>query len=201
MAEADAKLTGVPAVAMATRGVGASNLAIGVHTAMQDSTPMVVLLGHVEHFLGREAFQEVDLAAFYAPISKWAVTVHSADRVAEFVERGLRIATSGRPGPVMLALPADILAEEIPALPSTDPLPPPGRHPTRKRSSISPAFWNRLGPVVIAGEGAGGARQELISFAEAFDAGVYAAFRRQDVFPNEHPLYLGHLTWARRRRS
>jgi acetolactate synthase-1/2/3 large subunit len=196
MAEADAKLTGVPAVAMATRGVGASNLAIGVHTAMQDSTPMVVLLGHVErHFLGREAFQEVDLAAFYAPISKWAVTVHSADRVAEFVERGLRIATSGRPGPVMLALPADILAEEIPAPPSTDPLPPPLPAPNPEEvQHISRLLEQARSPVVIAGEGAGGARQELISFAEAFDAGVYAAFRRQDVFPNEHPLYLGHLT-------
>src|ERR687897_3492164 len=115
MAEADGKLTGVPAVAMATRGVGASNLAIGVHTAHQDSTPMVVLLGQVETpFLGREAFQEVDLPAFYAPITKWAATVHRADRVAEFVARGLRIATSGRPGPVMLALPADMLSEDVP---------------------------------------------------------------------------------------
>src|SRR3712207_7313590 len=76
MAEAEAKITGIPAVAMATRGVGASNLAIGVHTAMQDSTPMVVLLGQVEtDYLGREAFQEVDLAAYYAPITKWAATV------------------------------------------------------------------------------------------------------------------------------
>src|SRR5919112_2007835 len=126
MAEADAKLTGVPAVAMATRGVGASNLAIGVHTARQDSTPMLVLLGQVEtDFLGREAFQEVDLPAFYAPITKWAATVHRADRLAELVEKGLRIATSGRPGPVMLALPADILAVKVPAPPSTDPLPPP----------------------------------------------------------------------------
>src|SRR5918992_1979259 len=120
MAEADAKLTGVPAVAMATRGVGASNLAIGVHTARQDSTPMVVLLGQVETpFLGREAFQEVDLAAFYAPITKWAATVHRADRLAEFVARALRIATSGRPGPVMLALPADILGERVPDDPSS----------------------------------------------------------------------------------
>src|SRR5829696_6735878 len=114
MAEADAKLTGVPAVAMATRGVGASNLAIGVHTARQDSTPMVVVLGQVESpFLGREAFQEVDLAAFYAPITKWAATIHRSDRLAEFVARGLRIATSGRPGPVMLALPADVLGEAV----------------------------------------------------------------------------------------
>src|SRR3712207_505159 len=119
MAEADAKLTGVPAVAMATRGVGASNLTIGVHTARQDSTPMLALLGQVETtLLGREAFQEVDLAAFYTPITKWAATVHRADRVAEFVERGLRIATSGRPGPVMLALPADLLAQEVPDHPN-----------------------------------------------------------------------------------
>src|SRR5919199_4926167 len=114
MAEAEAKLTGAPAVAMATRGVGASNLAIGVHTAMQDSSPMLVLLGQVEtDFLGREAFQEVDLPAFYAPITKWSATVHRADRLAEFVARGLRIATSGRPGPVMLALPADVLGEVV----------------------------------------------------------------------------------------
>src|ERR687893_1792494 len=114
MAEADAKLTGVPAVAMGTRGVGASNLAIGVHTAMQDSSPMLVLLGQVEtDYLGREAFQEVDLPAFYAPITKWSATVNRADRLAEFVARGLRIATSGRPGPVMLALPADVLGERV----------------------------------------------------------------------------------------
>src|SRR3712207_9064 len=126
MAEADAKFTGAPAVAMATRGVGASNLAIGVHTARQDSTPMLVLLGHIETtFLGREAFQEIDLAAFYAPITEWAATVHRADRVAEFVERGVRIATTGRPGPVMLALPADLLGENVPDSPERDVTPPP----------------------------------------------------------------------------
>src|SRR5215203_6245111 len=121
MAEADAKLTGVPAVAMATRGVGASNMSIGVHTARQDSTPMVVLLGQVETpYLGREAFQEVDLAAFYAPIAKWTATVHRADRLVEFVEKGLRVATSGRPGPVMLTVPSALLAEEVAVYPNTD---------------------------------------------------------------------------------
>src|ERR687885_1983729 len=126
MAEADAKLTGRPAVAMATRGVGASNLAIGVHTARQDSTPMLVLLGQVEtDFLGREAFQEVDLPAFYSPITKWSATVNRADRLAEFVARALRVATSGRPGPVMLALPADVLGEQVPDDPEVRvPLPP-----------------------------------------------------------------------------
>ena len=198
MAEADAKLTGVPAVAMATRGVGASNLAIGVHTAMQDSTPMVVLLGQVEtDFLDREAFQEVDLPAFYAPITKWSTTVHRADRLPELVARGLRIATSGRPGPVMLALPADVLAEEVgdevPRLsegrPRSAPDPEDVEHVVRR-------LVGAKRPVVIAGGGAKRSREALIRFAEAFGAGVYAAFRRQDVFPNDHPLYLGHLTLA-----
>jgi acetolactate synthase-1/2/3 large subunit len=198
MAEADAKLTGVPAVAMATRGVGASNLSIGVHTARQDSTPMLVLLGQVETtFLGREAFQEVDLAAFYAPITKWAATVHRADRVAEFVERSLRIATSGRPGPVMLALPADLLGQAVPDHLDTSvghlPRPVPGPEEVR---FVARRLSEARRPVVIAGGGAGQARAELLAFAEAFNVGVYAAFRRQDVFPNEHPLYLGHLTLA-----
>jgi acetolactate synthase-1/2/3 large subunit len=196
MAEAEGKLTGRPAVAMATRGVGASNLAIGVHTARQDSTPMLVLLGQVEtDFLGREAFQEVDLSAFYAPITKWAATVHRPDRLAEFVARGLRIANSGRPGPVMLALPADVLGEAVQDDPEAH-VPPP------LRSALAPedvrTVAGRLAaarrPVVIVGGGAKGAREPLISFSEAWGAGVYAAFRRQDVFPNEHPNYLGHLT-------
>jgi acetolactate synthase-1/2/3 large subunit len=198
MAEADAKVTGLPAVAMATRGVGASNLAIGVHTAMQDSTPMVVLLGQVEtDYLGREAFQEVDLPAFYGPITKWAATVHRADRLPEFVARAVRVATSGRPGPVMLALPADVLAEEVEEKGSR-------LSEDRPRSAPDPADVGDVArklvaakrPVVIAGGGARHAREALVRFAEAFGAGVFASFRRQDVFPNGHPLYLGHLTLA-----
>jgi acetolactate synthase-1/2/3 large subunit len=196
MAEADAKLTGVPAVAMGTRGVGASNLAIGVHTARQDSTPMLVLLGQVETpSLGREAFQEVDLPAFYAEITKWSATVHRAERLPEFVARGLRLATSGRPGPVMLAVPADLLGEEIPAPDHTDNSPPPAPAPGDEevREVVRLLSAARC-PVVIAGGGARNAREALISFSEAWGAGVYAAFRRQDVFPNGHPNYLGHLT-------
>ena len=196
MAEADAKLTGIPAVAMATRGVGASNLAIGVHTARQDSTPMLVLLGQVETpFLGREAFQEVDLAAFYSEITKWSTTVHRADRLPELVAKGLRIATSGRPGPVMLALPSDLLGEQIPASEHPNPPPPsapaPGEEEVRDVTRLLSAARR---PVMIAGGGTRGARDELVSFAEAWGVGVYAAFRRQDHFPNEHPNYLGHLT-------
>lgn len=196
MAEADAKLTGVPAVAMATRGVGASNLAIGVHTARQDSTPMLVLLGQVETpYLGREAFQEVDLPAFYAEITKWSTTVHRADRLPELVAKGLRIATSGRPGPVMLALPSDLLGEEIPIpeYPEPSPLPTPAPGEEEIQDVVRLLSAARR-PVMIAGGGTRDARDELVSFAEAWGVGVYAAFRRQDHFPNEHPNYLGHLT-------
>ena len=196
MAEAEGKLTGRPAVAMATRGVGASNLAIGVHTARQDSTPMLVLLGQVEtDFLGREAFQEVDLSAFYAPITKWSATVHRPDRLAEFVARGLRIATSGRPGPVMLALPADVLGETVHDDPGAFLTAPPRSAPAPGDiRTVAERLAAARRPVVIAGGGAQDAREALISFSEAWGAGVYAAFRRQDVFPNEHPNYLGHLT-------
>lgn len=196
MAEADAKLTGIPAVATATRGPGASNLAIGVHTAHQDSTPMLVLLGDVESDLAyRGAFQEVDLAAFYAPITKLSIAATRGDRLPDLVSHGLRVATSGRPGPVMIALPADLLAAEHDASGSTA-SPIIGSRPVPSGDEAAEII-RRLGeaqrPVVIAGGGAQGARADLIEFAERFKTGVYAAFRRQDVFPNDHPLYLGHL--------
>lgn len=198
MAEADAKLTGTPAVAMATRGVGASNLAIGVHTARQDSTPMIVLLGQVEStFLGREAFQEVDLPKFYAEITKWSATVPRADRIPEFVARGLRIATSGRPGPIMLALPSDLLGEDIPAADGEKAGGVSMFRPTlgpEDARTIASRVREARRPVLIAGGGTRDAREELIAFAETYNVGVYTSFRRQDVFPNDHPQYLGHLT-------
>ena len=198
MAEAEGKLTGTAAVAMASRGPGAANLAIAVHTARQDSTPMVVLLGQVEsRLLGREAFQEVDLAAFYRPIAKWAVNATRAEEVPVLVARALRIATSGRPGPVAIAVPGDFLSAELPEE---------ARVASADAVALRPAAPDRLAvedlgellagarrPVVIAGAGAQTARDELIAVAERFGLGVYVGFRRQDVFPNDHPHYLGHL--------
>ena len=114
MAEADAKLTGIPAVAAATRAVGAANLAIGVHTAMQDATPMIVLLGQVETwFLHKESFQEVDLPDFYRQITKWSATIEHTERIPDLVAQAVLRSTSGRPGPVMLALPADVLRGSV----------------------------------------------------------------------------------------
>ncbi len=200
MAEADAKLSGVPAVAMATRGVGAANLAIGVHTAYQDSTPMIVLLGQVESgFLHREAFQEVDLTAFYAPITKWSVTASRADRIPELITRAIHIATSGRPGPVMIALPSDLLAEEAPEVHSLPSIPSVRSNPIinqRDAQEISDRLVRARNPVIIVGGGARTAREAVVRLAETFSAGVYVGFRRQDAFPNDHPLFLGHLTVA-----
>ncbi|WP_285730144.1 thiamine pyrophosphate-dependent enzyme [Nocardiopsis sp. ATB16-24] len=195
MAEADAKLTGVPAVAAATRGPGAANLAVGVHTAMQDSTPMIVFLGQAEtERLGREAFQEVDLTAFYAPLTKWSTTVHRADRLAETTARALRVATTGRPGPVAIAVPGDLFGQRVG--PQDPPEPPVVPRPVlgeQARDRLAGWLARAVRPVIIAGGGARGAREDLVRVAERFNAGVYAAWRRQDVFPNDHPLYLGHL--------
>ncbi len=195
MAEAEAKLTGLPALAAATRGPGASNLAVGVHTAMQDSTPMLVFLGQVEtDYLGREAFQEIDLTAFYTPITKWTTTVTRADRLPEVTAQAIRTATSGRPGPVAIAVPADLFGQHIPAptsLPGTIPPRPPLGDDERDR--ISAWLARAEQPVIIAGGGARWAQAELVEVAERYNAGVYTSWRRQDVFPNHHPLYLGHL--------
>src|ERR1700722_4097740 len=200
MAEAEAKLTGVPAVAAGTRGVGAANLAIGVHTAMQDATPMIVLLGQVETgFLGKEAFPKGDLPAFYRPITKWAATIEHASRAPDLVAQAVRRATTGRPGPVMLALPADMLGQEVDpeavaaAVRAVQGRRAPSVPEASAVTAVADALRAARQPVVIAGGGCRDARAELIECAERWNAGVYAAFRRQDVFPNDHPHYLGHL--------
>ncbi|QBI20806.1 thiamine pyrophosphate-binding protein [Egibacter rhizosphaerae] len=198
MAEAEAKVTGAPAVVLATRGVGASNLSIAVHTARQDSTPMVVLLGQVStQALGREAFQEIDLPTYYGEVTKGAWTVEQSERLPEQIARAVLTAISGRPGPTMLALPEDVLDSDPPVADGWRPGVEQASRPTLDAATAR-AVADLLGPasspVLIAGGGAGGAREALVAFAEAFGVGVYAAFRRQDVFPNEHPNYLGHLT-------
>src|SRR5204862_48753 len=112
MAEAYGKLTGKPGVVLVTRGPGACNASIGVHTAYQDSTPMVVLVGQVaRHQIDREAFQEVDFRKMFAPLAKWVTQIDLADRVPELMNQAFQVATSGRPGPVVVALPEDMLRD------------------------------------------------------------------------------------------
>lgn len=199
MADADAKLTGVPAVALASRGPGAANLAIGVHTAHQDSTPMIVLLGQVDSSVrGREALQEVDLTAFYRPITKWAVTAERAGDVPELVARGWRTATTGRPGPVAIALPTDLAGADLPrASGNGQPAEELASTPAPADASALELLASRLldarRPVAIAGEGARRAGAALVRTAERFGIGVCTSFRRQDAFPVDHPQFLGHL--------
>ncbi|GIN84770.1 thiamine pyrophosphate protein [Heyndrickxia sporothermodurans] len=196
MAEGYAKATGKPGVVMATRGVGGANLAIGVHTAFQDSTPMVVFLGQVHSkFRGREGFQEVDLDQFFGHIAKWTVEIKDAERVPEFVQRAFRIAQTGRPGPVVLSLPEDMLKLECEMLfgPKVSiPRPSPSSQEILQIENILSQAKN---PLIIAGGGVihSEGEQELIEFAEKYHLPVMAAFRRHDVFPNNHPLYVGHL--------
>src|SRR5438477_555272 len=113
MAEAYGKLTGQPGVLLVTRGPGACNASIGVHTAFQDSTPMIVLVGQVaRHQIDREAFQEVDFRKMYAPLAKWVTQIDLAERVPELMNQAFQVATSGRPGPVVVALPEDMLRDQ-----------------------------------------------------------------------------------------
>jgi acetolactate synthase-1/2/3 large subunit len=161
---------------------------------------MIVLLGQVETgFLGKEAFQEVDLPAFYRPITKWAATIEHASRTPDLVAQAVRRATTGRPGPVMLALPADILGEEVDAeaVAAAVRAVQGKRAPSVPEPSAVTAVADALSaarqPVLIAGAGCRDARAELIECAERWNVGVYAAFRRQDIFPNDHRHYLGHL--------
>src|SRR5215470_13202468 len=113
MAEADGKLTGRPGICFVTRGPGATHASIGVHTAAQDSTPMILFIGQVQRNVrGREAFQEVEFRQMFAPLAKWVAEIESADRIPEYILRAFQVATSGRPGPIVLALPEDVLADQ-----------------------------------------------------------------------------------------
>jgi acetolactate synthase-1/2/3 large subunit len=197
MAEAEGKLTGRPAVAMGTRAVGAANLAIGIETAWEDCTPLIALCGQVETgSIGRRAFQEVDLPAFAAQISVHAETLLRPDRAAEVAARAHWAATSGRPGPAVLALPADVLGEPCP--PDAPQLIPGRRAQTRPDDAcldeVAGILARAARPIAVLGLGAQQPRADVIALVERFGLGVYTAFRRQDAFPNSHPQYLGHLT-------
>lgn len=199
MADAVGKLTGAPAVCMGTRGVGSANLAIGIHTAFQDSTPLIALVGQVEtEFRHREALQEVELAAFLAEITKWAVEAPNGARLPDIVNEAWRRSVTGRPGPVAVALRGDILDEDAPeALPAASALPV-----SVPRQDDVEAALALLGaarrPLVIAGGGVlrAGASDLLVRLAERLAVPVVTAFRRHDAFPNDHPLYLGPLSFG-----
>ena len=200
MAEAHGKLTGRPGVCMVTRGPGATNASIGVHTAFQDSTPMVLLVGDVaSDCRDREAFQEVDYQAFFGPstkgFAKRVERIDDADRIPEYVARAFATAMNGRPGPVVLVLPEDMLtrmtaAQPLPRVEAVQAWSNPG-----SLQILRELLLKSERPFVIAGGGGwtSQAAQALQRFAENWRLPVGNAFRFQDTFDNHHPLYAGDV--------
>ncbi|KAK65912.1 thiamine pyrophosphate enzyme, N-terminal TPP binding domain protein [Bordetella bronchiseptica MO211] len=196
MAEAHGKLTGRPGICMVTRGPGATNASIGVHTAFQDSTPMILFIGQVARgFLGREAFQELDYGRMFGGMAKWVAQIESADRVQEIVTRAFQIACSGRPGPVVIALPEDMLTEPAQARPIRA-FTPVGASPARADvAALVGLLEGAQRPVVLLGGGGwtAQARADMQAFAERNHLPVACSFRCQDLFDNAHPQYIGDV--------
>ena len=200
MAEAHGKLTGRPGVCFVTRGPGATNASIGVHNAFQDSTPMVLFVGDVgSDFRDREAFQEVDYASFFGPstkgFAKRVERIDDANRIPEYIARAFATAMNGRPGPVVVVLPEDMLRSETSARPlkrveAVEPWSDPGALRTLRELLLKSQR-----PLVIAGGGGWTAQaaQALQRFAENWRLPVTNAFRFQDTFDNHHPLYAGDV--------
>jgi acetolactate synthase-1/2/3 large subunit len=196
MAEAYAKATGKPGVLLVTRGPGACNASIGIHTAFQDSTPMVVLVGQVaRHQIDREAFQEVDFRRMFSPLAKWVAQIDMAERVPELVNQAFQTAVSGRPGPVVLALPEDMLRDQRQAA-VIGPYRPVRAHP----GAADLAEMRRLlaaaeRPMMMVGGGSwsDAACADIARFATASDIPVCCSFRRQDIVDNRLGVFAGDL--------
>jgi len=196
MAEATGKLTGRPGVLFVTRGPGASNASAGIHVAMQDSTPMVVFVGQIARgHRDREAFQEVNYKSFFGDLAKWVAEVDDTDRLPEYINRAFRVAQSGRPGPVVLALPEDMLSGLTDAQTQQ---PTPIQNPAVSDAQIT-EILSLLGqsksPLIIAGGSGWSAQtaQDLQDFAVANSLPVTVTFRRQDYINNNAEIYAGDL--------
>lgn len=197
MAEADGKLTGRPGICFVTRGPGATHAAVGVHTAFQDSTPMILFIGQVAtDARDREGFQEVDFRAMFGPLAKWAAEIDDASRVHEYVARAFRVALSGRPGPVVLSLPEDMLSDTIAACAEPMLIERAGSSPRAgDLQSLASLIESAARPLLVIGgtgwndAGLGG----LLQFAQQNALPIVASFRRQDLIDNRHQNYCGHL--------
>lgn len=196
MAEAYGKLTGRPGICFVTRGPGATHASIGLHTAYQDSTPMILFIGQVARDQGeREAFQEIDYRRMLAPLTKWVAEVPSADRLPEFVSRAFHTAVAGRAGPVALALPEDMLTDRVAAADA--------RPYQRVSASPRPEDLARLGEILgsverpLAVIGGGGwtaqACEDVRRFLEMWNLPTVTSFRGKDRLDNRHPLYVGDM--------
>lgn len=196
MAEAHGQMSGTPGIALVTRGPGACNASIGVHTAMQSSTPMILFVGLIASpDRDKEAFQEFDIKQMFGSLSKWQAVIDRADRIGEYVARAWHVAMSGRPGPVVLGLPEDVLFPEaedqdIRIIPSCE-IAPKASDVTAVRDMLAGA----VSPLIIAGGNGWGeqAIDDLASFSRTNHIPVATAFRCQDVFDHNHGNYIGEL--------
>jgi len=196
MADAYGKMTGKPGICFVTRGPGATNASIGVHTAYQDSTPMILFIGQVGNdFVEREAFQEIDYRRMFGQMAKWVAQIDRADRVPEYIARAFQVATSGRPGPVVLALPEDMLAQVVDVVDT--------RHYTPVQASASPQQLAQFSAMLAAAQrpllliGGSGwdqtATDNIRDFATRNHLPLACAFRFQDLIDNAHPNYIGDV--------
>jgi len=196
MADAYGKMTGKPGICFVTRGPGATNASIGVHTAYQDSTPMILFIGQVgSDFTDREAFQEVDYRRMFGQMAKWVAQIDRADRIPEYIARAFQVATSGRQGPVVLALPEDMLVSQA-AVADTRRYRPVQASPSQEQADELRAMLAAAQrPLLLLG-GSGwtpAACADILRFAEANALPVSCAFRFQDLLDNEHPHYVGDV--------
>ncbi len=196
MADAYGKLTGKPGICMVTRGPGATHASGGVHTAFQDSTPLILIVGQVgREMMEREAFQEIDYRQMFGPLAKWVAQIESADRIPELVSRAFHVATSGRPGPVVLALPEDMLVEQA-GVDDALPYASVQAHPSdvdlaRARGLLEAAER----PLVLVGGApwSADAHAALTGWCEASGLPVAAGWRCQDYVDNTSAAYVGHV--------
>ena len=196
MADAYGKLTGKPGICMVTRGPGATNASAGVHIAAQDSTPMILFIGQIERGMReREAFQEIDYRQMFGGIAKWVAEIDQVDRVPELISRAFHVATSGRPGPVVLALPEDMLVElaaaaQPPAWEQVETYPG-----LTQMADLQKRLWAAERPIAILGGSrwSEDAVAAFTRFSERFDLPVACSFRRQMLFDNLHPHYAGDV--------
>jgi acetolactate synthase-1/2/3 large subunit len=197
MAEAYGKLTGRPGVCLVTRAPGATHAAVGIHTAYQDSTPLILLVGQVpRRHLGREAFQELDYARMFGEMAKWVMTLDDAAAVPEFIAQAFHTAMSSRPGPVVLALPEDVQNDEAEVEDAQPRVPWQGAPAPAELERVLGLLTASERPLLIVGGGGWSeqAGRDVIAFAEASNVPVAASFRRQDYVDNASPVYAGPLT-------
>jgi acetolactate synthase-1/2/3 large subunit len=196
MALADARLTGRPGVAMVSRGPGASNASIAVHTAQQDGVPFILFIGQVPApDLRRDSFQEIEYGHMFGKIAKWTVEVTDPNRMAEALLRAIQVATTGLPGPVVIAIPEDVLTAEC-AVRVVSPQARVGSAPDAGSvGQLRNLLAGAQRPLVLAGSGidSAQARARLLAFLEAWNLPSVVSFRRQDLLPNTHPLYAGDM--------